>query len=113
VSRGDFLTQKVSRRERDYGLPRLTVDEFAREVGVEPDAITAWLATLLYRKIIRPSQWSRWTNNTEPISDAVIGLFLVQRLEAQGEISERQPLRPVETISKKNSTNSGKRGARS
>lgn len=101
----------MSRRERDYGLPRLTVDEFAREVGAQPEEITTWLARLLHEKIIQPAAWSRWTSGDEPISDVMIGLFLVQRLEAQGAI-ERQPLRPIGTTPKKSLTDSGKRGGR-
>lgn len=109
-----MLTEKASRSEKDYGLPRLTVDEFAREVGVQPDEITVWLGKLLHRKVIDHARWSRWTLDREPISPVIVRLFLVQRLDDQGVISsERQPLRPVGTTGKKTSSDSGKRGARS
>lgn len=113
MSRRKFLTEKASRSEKDYGLPRLTVEEFAREVGVQPDEITVWLGKLLHRKVIDHARWSRWTLDREPISPALVRLFLVQRLEDQGATSERQPLRPVGATPKKNLPDSGKRGARS
>ncbi len=76
-------TQKPARSEKDYGLPRLTVTETARELRVRPEEITAWLGKLLHRKVIGWSQWSKWTNDTEPLSPAMIRLYLVQQIEGE------------------------------
>lgn len=113
VSRRNFLTQKLSRSERDYALPRLTIDQFAREVGVTPEEVTMWLGGLLHRKTIQHAQWSRWTNDTEPIPPVVLRLFLFQRLEEQRMTPPSPPLRPVAQAPgpKKTPLNSGKRGA--
>lgn len=73
-------THKPPRSQKDWGLPTLTVEEFAREVGATPQEISVWLSDMLYTKVITASHHSRWTLGREPISPAIIRLYIRKKL---------------------------------
>ena len=98
--------KRLSRAERDYGLPRLNVTEAARVLGLERGVFWLWLVGQL---LPSPKQISNWTNDTEPLPEAVIRLYLTTRATAFAE-------QPEATVSSPNSsaapTEAGKVGRR-
>jgi hypothetical protein len=71
----------VPRKTRDFKLPRLTVQEAARLLGVPYEQFRLWL---FERVEPTPSEWSRWNNERDvgdrnksrPLPDTVIRLYL-------------------------------------
>lgn len=71
---------KLARAARDYGLPRLTVAEAARILGITPTAFTDWIADY-----VKPTmnQWSNWRAEDGPgLPEALIRLYLTHRASA-------------------------------
>ena len=65
----------MARSEKDYGLPRLTVAEAARVLGVREGEFWLWLV-----ETVRPSgsRLSKWRNDAEPLSEPLIRLYIAQ-----------------------------------
>lgn len=66
---------KKSRAERDYGLPRLTVEEAARFLGITPTALTDWIVA---KVPYTPQKWANWRTG-EKLPEALIRLYLTQQ----------------------------------
>ena len=81
---------RVTRAEKDYGLPRLTIEEAARVVGVHPGAFWLWVNALKPKPT--PGQLSKWGNDTEPLPEAILRLYLTRHLPP-----EALPLPPPST----------------
>lgn len=88
----------MGRTEQTYGLPRLTFEEAGRVLGLQPGELMIWAMETL-----RPSKgrWSKWTNDKEPLPEAVIRLYLerggglgAQPLPAGGSSAAAGPVRP-------------------
>ena len=66
----------ISRAERDYALPRLTLTEAARILGIERGTLWIWINE---RVRPTPKQYSTWNNDAVPLPETLIRLYLTDR----------------------------------
>jgi hypothetical protein len=70
------------RAARDYGLPKLTVEEAARVLGIAPAAFMDWITVKVQPT---PQQWTNWTSADEKspgLPEVLIRLYLSEHAGA-------------------------------
>ena len=80
----------MTRTEKNYGLPRLTVDEAARVLGTTTGELWIWI-----NAEVKPGadRSSKWRNEEAPLPEAIIRLYLHRhrlRREPPGAIASRR-----------------------
>jgi hypothetical protein len=69
----------MARGARNYGLPRLTIREAAKTLGISPRRFMDWLVVAVRPT---PRQWEQWRANLGPgLPEALIRLYLTQQAE--------------------------------
>ena len=79
---------RVSRAEKDWGLPRLTADEGARILGLDPGVFWLWIVGTLKPTASQVSKWPK------DLPEAILRLYLTWKLDPSIVTRTAPPERP-------------------